>query len=44
MLVRVKIAQVENTKISKANQGLTIVNIVFSENMDQRKEPLRTVA
>jgi hypothetical protein len=44
MLVRVKIAQVENTKISKANQGLTIVTIVISENMDQLLEPQITSA
>ena len=44
MLVRVKIVQVENTKISKANQGLTIVTIVISENMDQLLEPRRTSA
>ena len=44
MLVRVKIAQVENTKISKANQGLTIVTIVVSENTDQMLEPQITSA
>lgn len=44
MLVRVKIVQVENTKISKANQGLTIVTIVVSENTDQMLEPQITSA
>ena len=43
-LMRVRIAQEAHSKNTRANQGLTIVNIVFSENMDQRQEPLRTVA